>query len=272
MSTPVSSPAWPHSDLIQSPWFTALHATIDTVAWSHFPDQLAWDNLLSAHAPRNAQDLPIRFDLSGVDEQSGYEQRIWETGTVATRPDNWHDAFNALCWLAWPKTKAALNALHIRELAEQAGPVRSRLRDAATLFDESGLVLACADNDVAAMLKAHDWHAAFVTQRASWGRTLAPLAIGHALLEKGLAPFKGIVARTMIMPVEPSWFDQLPTVRQAVLDDRIAQAITIDAVDFMHQLQPLPVLGIPGWWPVQDAAFYADQGHFRPKRSVVRRV
>ncbi|HBZ06685.1 MAG TPA: DUF3025 domain-containing protein, partial [Massilia sp.] len=29
---------------------------------------------------------------------------------------------------------------------------------------------------------------------------------------------------------------------------------------------PLPVLGVPGWWPEQDAAFYADTSVFRPKR------
>ncbi len=29
---------------------------------------------------------------------------------------------------------------------------------------------------------------------------------------------------------------------------------------------PLPVLGVPNWWPDQDAAFYADASVFRPKR------
>jgi hypothetical protein len=30
---------------------------------------------------------------------------------------------------------------------------------------------------------------------------------------------------------------------------------------------PLPVLGVPGWWPGQDEAFYLDQTVFRPKRA-----
>ena len=29
---------------------------------------------------------------------------------------------------------------------------------------------------------------------------------------------------------------------------------------------PLPVLGVPGWWPQQDEAFYGDQAVFRPPR------
>ncbi|MBV8157632.1 MAG: DUF3025 domain-containing protein [Dyella sp.] len=266
------SPSWPFAEHAPSPWFAALQQTLSTLAWSRFPDQAAWDALPPALIPRNAQGLPVRFDLAAGDDPSGYEQRIWASGAVATRPDNLHDLFNALCWLAWPRTKAALNALHIRELALQAGPVRSRLRDAATLFDESGLVLACADPAVAEALAAHDWQRAFVTQRASWGHTLSPLAVGHALLEKGLAPFKGIVARTLVWPVEVSWFDLSPAARLAALDDCIAQAVTTDAAGVLRRLQPLPVLGIPGWWPQQDAAFYADQSHFRPKRAVVHRA
>ena len=32
---------------------------------------------------------------------------------------------------------------------------------------------------------------------------------------------------------------------------------------------PLPVLGVPGWWPVnEDAAYYADAGVFRPGRML----
>ena len=30
---------------------------------------------------------------------------------------------------------------------------------------------------------------------------------------------------------------------------------------------PLPVLGVPGWWQGQDAAFYAQTSVFRPKRT-----
>jgi hypothetical protein len=27
------------------------------------------------------------------------------------------------------------------------------------------------------------------------------------------------------------------------------------------------VLGVPGWWPGQDEAFYSDDSVFRPKRG-----
>jgi hypothetical protein len=34
------------------------------------------------------------------------------SGEVATRPDNRHDLFNALIWLAFPRSKAAMNRRH----------------------------------------------------------------------------------------------------------------------------------------------------------------
>jgi hypothetical protein len=42
---------------------------------------------------------------------------IGNTGEVPTRSRNWHDWFNALAWLAWPHSKAALNARHVRAIA-----------------------------------------------------------------------------------------------------------------------------------------------------------
>ena len=67
-----------------------------------------------------------------------YEERIFRTGEVATRPGSWHDLFNALAWLAFPRAKAALNRLHHDELARRGdGPARGTVRDVATLFDRN---------------------------------------------------------------------------------------------------------------------------------------
>ena len=57
-----------------------------------------------------------------------YEIHLFETGQVHTRPDSKHDLFNALAWLAFPQTKARINALHAREIAREGGK-RGRLRD-----------------------------------------------------------------------------------------------------------------------------------------------
>jgi hypothetical protein len=41
-----------------------------------------------------------------------------------------------------------------------------------------------------------------------------------------------------------------------------------ESVASTRTLQPLPVLGIPGWAPEnEDAAFYDDEQVFRPRRT-----
>ncbi|QNM96114.1 DUF3025 domain-containing protein [Chitinimonas koreensis] len=262
-------PDWPQDLLDASPWFAVLRPLWPRLGWQRFPAEADWATLDPALRPHTDGGRPVHFVAADGLPGEGYEARIGRCGEVATRPGNWHDAFNALCWLAWPRSKAALNALHLRELAAQAGPQRSRVRDCATLFDESGLVLAyCGDSPLAA-LRGHDWDELFLARRGDWGRRLAPLAFGHALLEKGLAPFVGIVARTMLVEVEPGWFDAAPGERLDRLDRAVAAAIADGLLAAPGALSPLPVLGIPGWWPRQDAAFYADRQHFRPRRVVV---
>ena len=58
-----------------------------------------------------------------------YERAIAEEGEIATRPGNLHDALNALMWLLFPRTKAALNALHVAEHFAATPNVRSERRD-----------------------------------------------------------------------------------------------------------------------------------------------
>ena len=105
-----------------------------------------WRAALSAEARcrgvATAGGLPVDFVAPDDAGAAAYEAHIAATGRVPTR-ENAHDLFNALAWLAFPLTKAALNARQAAELARDGvrgsrGPVR----DAATLIDESGLLLA----------------------------------------------------------------------------------------------------------------------------------
>ena len=122
---------------------------------------------------------------------------------------------------------------------------RGPQRDALTLLDESGLLLA-APAPLRAALHARDWVALFITQRALW-RDARLLVVGHALLEKLLAPRKPLCARVLLV-------DDVDT---PVLPASLAPAL----------LPPLPVLGIPGWWaPNASRGFYADDRVFRQPR------
>ena len=57
----------------------------------------------------------------------------------------------------------------------------------------------------------------------------------------------------------------LPTPPAAWLDAALAEVWMSDEIRCPADLFPLPVLGIPGWWPANaDAAFYQDARVFRP--------
>ena len=141
------------------------------------------------------------------------------------------------------------NTLKLRwdkvRLAHPDPQARERIAHALTLLDESGLLLA-APLALQQALRAQDWTRLFVTERALW-REARALVVGHALLEKLLAPRKPLCARVLFV------------------SDLQAPALPADLTP--AALPPLPVLGIPGWWPANDAAgFYADDRVFRPKR------
>ena len=83
----------------------------------------------------------VRFSEQNMDPSAlGYESQIFETGSVSTRPNSMHDLFNALVWLTFPLTKAAINHRHIAARASPTpGGNRGAAQDLLTLFDECGV-------------------------------------------------------------------------------------------------------------------------------------
>jgi hypothetical protein len=183
-----------------------------------------------------------RFEPAGP-LAMGYEQHVAATGRVPTR-DNAHDLFNGLVWLRCPAFKAALNAAHLAAPPAPAGR-RGPVRDALTLLDESGLLLQ-APAPLQAALQAQDWAGLFLRARELWSEARL-LVVGHALLEKLLVPRKPLCARVLFV------------------DD--VEAPVVPAGLSPSALPPLPVLGIPGWWPPNEVeGFYGDDRVFRSKR------
>ena len=102
-----------------------------------------------------------------------YELHIAESGEVETRPDNWHDLFNALAWIAFPKAKAAINAQHAAMLAEggeEEARRRSPARDALTLFDEGGVVVASSSPALLRLIVDFEWKELFWHRREELAR------------------------------------------------------------------------------------------------------
>jgi hypothetical protein len=204
---------------------------------------------------------PVRFvPQDALPPGMAYEQFIFDTAQVPTR-ENLHDFFNGLCWRRFPLTKQRLNQLQASEIAAAGiGSVRGPVRDALTLFDENAALLQAPEPIWDALL-ARDWQALFVTHRALW--TEARLVLfGHALLEKLVAPYKSITAHVFRDTVPPALADDL-----AAWDTWLAARLdgpTLASKPFT----PLPVLGVPGWWPANEVAgFYDDPAVFRAPRA-----
>ena len=203
-----------------------------------------------AHLATCPKDKPLRFvPQSALPDGEAYEAFIHRSGRIPTR-DNRHDFFNGLVWLAQPALKQRLNDLQAAEIARAGvGQQRGPLRDALTLFDENGALLD-APAVLWQALQARDWTALFITHRARWAQARLTI-IGHALLEKlATAPRKALTAHVLVGKALPG------------------DALAMTPADWATKpFLPLPVLGVPGWWPVnEDPAFYDDAAVFRPPR------
>jgi hypothetical protein len=197
---------------------------------------------------------------------ASYEGHIAATGCVPTR-HNLHDFFNASMWFQYPRIKAALNALQAGQIdALGIGPTRGGLRDALTLFDENAVLFASCDPRVSEALREFDWQSLFVGGRDAWGERCEARIFGHALLEKLVAPYKACTGHAWIVEVPPAYFSADDAQRCALLDERIA-GMLLAAPPTSRDFAPLPVLGVPGWWPENEStAFYDDVAVFRSGR------
>ncbi len=219
----------------------------------------------------NHAGQPLRFvPQSSLPEGTAYEEFIGATGQVPTR-DNLHDFFNALVWLTFPAIKRQLNALQAAQIAQDGvGKSRGPARDAATIYDENSALLVVRDDPEGAALvdalRNHRWQEAFVQRAAQFGRDAQVWLFGHALMEKLVAPYKAITAHTRVVLADDGYWTQDEAGRRAWLDRAEAQRLAAEGLA-KGSFTPLPVLGIPGWWPQQDDAFYEDGTVFRPKRK-----
>lgn len=215
---------------------------------------------------------PVRFvDATAPTPALDYERRIVGQGEVAVRADDWHDVMNVLCWWRWPQLKTALSASHVRQagLGPCTSTGRGALRDATTLLDESGLIIFSRNRHLNEALIRKDWLALFVAQRDALLRDWWCIPCGHALLEKCLRPFRGITAKCWLVEFED--LDRLrhDDVALATLDERLAADWSASGDRrAVIALPPMPLAGLPGWWPGNDVPeFYQDKAVFRPPRS-----
>ena len=263
---------WDEQFAARSPLFAPLRsfaAAAQGAAWPT-PDRLS--ALTKQAAVFSGGACPLQFTSAAAQSPpaaADYELRIHDAGLVPLREANWHDLFNALVWLAFPRTKAALNRAHAAELRATPGGARgarNARRDLLTLFDESGVLVLSSSGAVLEDIRAFAWKRVFWDERETLQKTTRFLVFGHGLYEKALSPYVGMSGHALLLKM-PEDFEVLDESAVRVHADAVSAA-TLQA-DLMHprDLSPLPLLGVPGWWDANsEAAFYDNTDYFRPGR------
>jgi len=187
-----------------------------------------------------------RFVAADAAGREPYESFVARSGCVPTREDL-HDFFNGLVWLHQPALKRSLNALQAGRIAvDGVGAHRGAVRDGVTVFDENGALFE-GPPELLRSLAGRDWTGLLLHRRAAWSDARVTL-VGHALLEKLCRPRKPITAH--VLP---------------------ADTPLVEATFAARPFLPLPVLGVPGWWPGNEQpGFYDDPAVFRPGRGSER--
>lgn len=246
---PASSLSAPDIDW-DAPWLADWRAVGEPIA-RQVAAGMPQPEALSAASCATVRFVP-QTDLP---EGQAYEDFIFSKGQVPTR-EGLHDFFNALCWMHFPQAKRQLNRIQAAEIARQGvGQVRGPVRDAATVFDENAWLIQPSDALWTALTE-HRWQDALLGLRHEWAHTRL-WAFGHAALEKLVQPYKSITVHLWRVPQGVALSD---------IDDWLAQDLSADKLA-SKPFSPLPVLGVPGWWPANAApAFYDDSEVFRPRR------
>ncbi len=236
------------------------------------PDIQALNDLVRSQTPpvSNANGHRISFTAQNLDPSAyGYEAQIFSTGAVPTRPDNVHDLFNALVWMSFPLSKAAINARHIAARQNHAdGNNRGPVQDALTLFDESGVIVVSDRLELLEHIQQFEWKELFWQQREVVPQHMRVFLFGHGLMEQMLTPYIGLTGKALLMNVESAWLRGNVHALLQHIDARSRTQIASPACFVRgRDLLPLPLLGIPGWWPENEYEhFYDNVKYFRPGR------
>jgi hypothetical protein len=256
--------------------FTSLHVRFSEQLGSFgtWPDPTQYD-LLAHSVPRTVDasaDLPrfVPYDRRAVATAGGYEEHVARFRAVPTRARDWHDFFNMAVWAHFPRVRWALNAIHVDT---SHGPVdprngRTHQQSVAAQFDESGMIVASNSSSLLDDLRALRFKRVFWERRAELLETTRFWVVGHGLLESLLAPHLALASKAVFIAR-----DELPRD-----DDTSRQQLDVEVSAIIRgwcagapRLEPIPVLGIPGYADNACADFYDDARYFRFRRRPLRK-
>lgn len=272
---------WDANFVSFSPVFSPLRFWAEK--FSHFKD--GWPGLADYQTLLSALPQPI-LTLNGqvlkIVEQDGkpghfsehYAPRIYLSGEIQTRTENWHDFFQFITWFMFPKTKATINAIHIpaaqSRIEEQTDlGRRSSIENMLSLFDEGGAVILSSDNSLLQLIRDFKWKELFWQRRDDVNSKLKLVTFGHALYEKGLSPYVGMTANCILFHVDEKLLQQTNQQQLDWIDNELAKLFLAgEPYKKPKDLAPFPLLGLPGWDEDNEMESYYDNvNYFRPGRS-----
>lgn len=265
--------------------FSPIFAPLKFLANKFTKFEDGWPGLADYQAVLSALPHPI-LTQSGkalkIVQQDGkpghfsehYAPRIYLSGEIQTRTENWHDFFQFLTWFMFPKTKAIINAIHIP--AAQARienntdlGKRSPIENMLSLFDEGGAVILCSDDSMLQLIRDFKWKELFWQRRDELEKKLKLVTFGHALYEKGLSPYVGMTANCILLPVDESILQQPNQQQLDYVDNELASLFSAgEPYKKPKDLSPFPLLGLPGWDKNnENESYYDNTDYFRPGRN-----
>ncbi len=273
-------PGWNPQFALASPMYAPLrHLAENFCGFEQWPGLHDYQQFLNAW-PSTIKTLAGKpLKIVAQDGKPGcfdehYAPRIFKTGELQTRTENWHDFFQYLTWFMFPQTKAEINAIHLPfaqqriEVTQQHGS-RSPVENMLSLFDEGGAVIVSSDVSLLELIREFKWKDLFWQRRDELEAKLACITFGHAMYEKGQAPYLGMTANCILIESSPGFFIKDNSQQLQWLDEKLAAVFKAgNVLNKPKDLQPFPILGMPGWDKDNAAeAYYDNTDYFRAGRK-----
>jgi hypothetical protein len=214
--------------------------------------------------------LACKVEFQTQEPHMRYETYVNINRIVPTRSNSWHDFFNNLSWLTWPKMKTAIVKRTCQDSAKDEIKKRTSIQNTLAHFDECGIVICSDDSDIFNMIKSFAWKKLFI-EKSDLISCCTPVIVGHGLLEKALNPYIGLTAKAVFMQVDKN-FHQLNTQSQnLIIDNEMSKYIlSPEFPNLPKALHPFPLLGWPRWYENnRNIDFYDNETYFRSGRRKI---
>ncbi len=273
-------PGWTPEFALASPMYAPLrHLAKHFNGFDQWPDLRDYQYLLNTWPDTINTLMGKPLKVVAQDGKPGcfeehYAPRIFKTGELQTRTKNWHDFFQYLTWFIFPLTKAQINAIHLPyaqqriEVTQQRGR-RSPVENMLSLFDEGGAIIVSSEPFLLQLIRDFKWKELFWQHRDELEKSMACITFGHAMYEKGLAPYIGMTANSILIETNQDFFIKENAQQLQWLDKQLAALFKAgDILCKPKDLQPFPILGMPAWDSDNNVEKYYDNvDYFRPGRK-----